>query len=134
VVFLILILAIGAPALVVVAKTLVLLLAVASNSLSQVFGFWLRFSIYISLLAASALFSSFVTPRLIPMLPDFRTQGDGGVGLAYNTLSVAGLYTCLMIAALSLAVLLIVLLVHRQDSDVGDRFDGSATQDHSGNG
>lgn len=131
-VFFIVILATGAPALIVVAKLLVFLLAVASSSLTQVFGVWLRLLVLTSLLAASATVSFIVTPRLIPLLPDFREQGDGGVGLAYNALSIGGLYAGLAIATLSLSVFVIVLLVPHRDADVVDPLERSSKQDHVG--
>lgn len=108
-VFLILIVVMGVPIIFVAAKLIVFAFWLSSNAFSRIENKALRFACRIAFLAIMVGISIPISRSLQPLLPDFRVQGDGGVGMAQNALSVAALF-----AALPCGLMIVLALVLRQ--------------------
>jgi hypothetical protein len=91
-VFIATILIIGLPIMAVIANLAAFAFWILSPIFVRIENRLLRFLARVGFLAISVTVSIPISIAVQPLLPDFRTAGDGGVGMAHNALSVATLY------------------------------------------
>ncbi|WP_222435778.1 hypothetical protein [Rubripirellula tenax] len=99
----------------------------SSGSFSRIENRSLRFVCRAGFLAVAVGVSIPVSLSLQPLLPDFRAQGDGGVGMAHNALSNAALFAAVPCGLMLAAALMLSRAVPAIPEAPKDPFEADST-------
>jgi len=122
-VFLILVVMLGIPIIIVSAKLIAFAFWLSSDAFFRFKNRFLRFLARFAFLVISVGVSIPISLSLQPLLPDFRTQGDGGVGMAHNALSIAALFTAVPCSILIVFAFALSRSVDKSIAVKADTFD-----------